>query len=274
MTDESDFSSIEDLAARVPDGCLLAVPKDEGGVSMAATRALIRRGVRGLHLLCVPTSGLQADLLIGAGCVATIECGAVTLDEFGLAPRFRDAVQSGSVRIIDSTCPAIYAALQASEKGSPFAALRGIIGSDVERQRDDWKIIENPFADTPDPVLLLPAIQPDIALFHARLGDRHGNVWIGNKRECVIAAHAAKSALATFEAVFDGNLVADERYAAGTIAGVYMEATALAPKGAWPLALPGYYGRDSDHLRAYAKAGRSAGGFAAYLAEHVIGETP
>ncbi len=273
MADETGFTSIENLAARVPDGCLLAVPKDEGGVSMAATRALIRQGVRDLHLLCVPTSGLQADLLIGAGCVATIECGAVTLDEFGLAPRFRAAIQSGTVRIVDSTCPAIYAALQAGEKGSPFAALRGVIGSDVQRQRDDWRIIDNPFADAPDPVLLLPAIRPDIALFHARLGDRHGNVWVGNKRECVIAAHAARCALATVEEIFDGNLAGDERYAAGAIAGVYMEAIAHAPRGAWPLALAGHYGRDGAHLRAYAKAARDKGGFAAYLAEHVLENT-
>ena len=56
-------TSLEDLVARIPDGCLLAVPKDESGVAVAATRALIRRGVKDTHLLCVPTSGLQADLL-------------------------------------------------------------------------------------------------------------------------------------------------------------------------------------------------------------------
>ncbi len=61
---------------------------------MAATRALIRRGVRGLHLVCVPTSGLQADLLIGAGCVAALETSAVTLGKFGAAPRFTAAAKA------------------------------------------------------------------------------------------------------------------------------------------------------------------------------------
>ena len=63
----TSLTSLESLAAAIPDGALLAVPKDSSGVAMAATRALIRRGVRNLHLVCVPTSGLQADLLIGAG---------------------------------------------------------------------------------------------------------------------------------------------------------------------------------------------------------------
>ena len=88
MTGDSPLSSLAELAARVPDGTKLAVPRDITGPAMAATRALIRRGVRNLHLVCVPTSGLQADLLIGAGCVATLETSAVTLGEFGPAPRF------------------------------------------------------------------------------------------------------------------------------------------------------------------------------------------
>ena len=49
---------------------------------MAATRALIRRGVKRLHLVTLPTSTLQADLLVGAGCIATLETSAVSLGEF------------------------------------------------------------------------------------------------------------------------------------------------------------------------------------------------
>jgi glutaconate CoA-transferase subunit A len=226
--------------------------------------------VKNLHLLCVPTSGLQADVLIGAGCVTTVECGAVTLDEFGLAPRFREAIETGTIRIVDSTCPAIYAALQAGEKGSPFASIRGIIGSDVERHRDDWQIINNPFSETTDPVLLVPAIRPDVALFHARLGDRFGNVWVGNKRELIIMAHAAKSTLVSVEEVYDGDLVADDRYAAGTIASLYITAVAHAKKGAQPLSLQGCYGHDTAHLRDYAVKAKTAAGFSQYAATHIF----
>jgi len=273
MDTPSPFVTLDELARRIPDGAMLAVPKDEAGVAMAATRALIRRNATGLHLLCVPTSGLQADLLIGAGCVATVECGAVTLDEFGPAPRFREAVERGRVRILDSTCPAIYAALQASEKGSPFAPLRGLIGSDLQRYRNDWVTIDNPFAEGGDPVVLLPAIRPDVALFHARLGDRHGNVWVGAKRELVIMAHASRASVATVEEVFDGDLVADERYAAGTIPSLYVDTVAHVPRGAWPLGLIGRYETDAEHIRAYVAAARSAEGFAGYVARYVSRET-
>ena len=147
MSSEHIIVSVEDLAARVADGATLAVPRDISGVSMAATRALVRRGVRDLHLVCVPTSGMQADILIGAGCVASIETSGVTLGEFGLAPRFTAAVKAGSIALEDATCPAIHAGLQAAEKGIPFMPLRGILGSDLVGRRDDWRVIDNPFAE-------------------------------------------------------------------------------------------------------------------------------
>ncbi len=278
MSTPAPFIAIDALAAKVPDGTLLAVPKDESGVAMAATRALVRRGVKGLQLLCVPVGGIQADILIGAGCVATLECSAVTMAEFGMAPRFRDAVEQGRINIRDATCPAIYAALQAAEKGSPFAAIRGVIGSDIIKHRADWKVIDNPFSDGDkdggDPVLLVPALRPDITLFHARLGDAHGNVWVGNRRELVIMAHAARASLVTVEDIFDGDLVADDRLAAGTIPALYIDAVAHAPRGAWPLALAGCYDEDGDHLRDYAAAARSADGFTDYLARHVLNSQP
>ena len=129
----TEFLSLEALAARIPDGSLLAIPPDHVGVAMAATRALLRRGARGLRLLTVPTSGLQADLLIGAGAVAEIETAGVMLGEAGSAGRFTAAIKAGSIVIRDATCPAIHAGLQAAEKGIPFMPLRGILGQRPDR---------------------------------------------------------------------------------------------------------------------------------------------
>src|SRR6478672_5177569 len=105
--------SVDDLIAPIVDGCMLVVPREVSGVPMTATRALIRRSIKHLHLVALPTSSLQADLLIGAGCVETLETSAVSLGEFGPAPRLSHAVTSGSIRMKDATCPALHAALQA-----------------------------------------------------------------------------------------------------------------------------------------------------------------
>ncbi len=272
MTGDALLSSLDDLAARVPDGAKLAVPRDITGPAMAATRVLIRRGVRGLHLVCVPTSGLQADLLIGAGCVATLETSAVTLGEFGPAPRFTAAVKAGAIAILDATCPAIHAGLQAAEKGIPFMPLRGVLGSDLVAQRPDWRVIRNPFVAADDrdgeddPILVLPAIRPDAALFHAPRADRFGNVWIGPRRELMTMAHAAKHTLVTVEEIVDGDLLADDAAAAGTIPALYVSAIAEAESGAWPLAFHDAYEADTAELADYARLARTEPGFAQYLA--------
>lgn len=264
--------SVDDLVAEIPDGCLLGVTNELGGVSMAATRALIRRGVRDLRLFCLPTSSLQADLLIGAGCIAEIDTSAVTLNEFGLAPRFVSAVQEGAITVRDSTCPAMHAMLQAIEKGVPFMPLRGLIGSDILRHRPDWRVIDNPFAAGGDPIVLLPAVAPDIALMHAPMADQEGNVLIGRRREMATLAHAAKRVLFTVERIHPGSFFADEALATGALSGLYVDAIAAAPRGAWPLMLGDEYETDGPHLRRYAQMAATPEGFAAYLQMFVFGD--
>lgn len=260
--------SIDEALSGITDGCVLVVPREVSGVPMEATRALIRRGIKGLHLIALPTSSLQADLLIGAGCVATLETSAVSLGEFGPAPRFTAAVTSGTIAMKDATCPALHAALQAAEKGVPFMPLRGLIGSDVLKYRDDWKVIDSPFGDD-DPIVLLPAIRPDVALLHAPMADRFGNVWIGRQRELATMAHASARTIATVEKICDGNLLDDPMLAAGTLPGFYVEAVAVAERGAWPLPLPDHYAADADHLALYAKMAATEQGFAEYLDKYV-----
>ena len=256
--------SLEEALAPITDGAMLAVARDTSGVAMAATRALIRRGVRRLHLVALPTSSLQTDLLIGAGCVETLETSAVSLGELGPAPRFTAAITAGAIRMRDATCPALHAAFQAAEKGVPFMPLRGLIGSDLVTHRPDWQVIDNPFGND-DPIVLLPAIKPDVALFHAPLADRHGNIWIGRDRELAMMAHAAARTVVTVEKLHDGNLLADPWLAPGTLGGFYVESIAVEPKGAWPLALADHYAADTEHLANYARMASTAEGFAAYL---------
>jgi len=155
---------------------------------MDAVRALIRRKITGLKLLGVPVLGLCADLLIGAGCVSEVHSSAVSLGEAGLAPRFTDAAERADITVVDYTCPAVHTALQATEKGVPYMPLRGVLGSDLVGAHADWQVAQNPFAGGADPILLVAAIAPDVALFHARWADEAGNVWVGRRRELATVA--------------------------------------------------------------------------------------
>ena len=263
----SFLSGPEEIAGRIPDGALVALPPDYSLVAMEVVRALIRRKAKNLRLLGVPILGLSADLLIGAGCVAEVETSAVSLGEAGLAPRFTEAVEKNLIKVKDATCPAIHAALQATEKGVPYLPLRGILGSDLVSSRSDWKVVETPEKEK---LLFVPAMQPDVALFHARWADEAGNVWVGRRRELATVAHASRLAFVTFEEKKPGDMLEDEVLAPGVISSIYISGVAHAPRGAWPLGVAGLYGIDDTHVSQYAKAARTREGFNAYLDEWVL----
>jgi glutaconate CoA-transferase subunit A len=263
--------SLEALAAEVPDGAMLALPPDNSLPSVALAKALIRRGVRNLRLVGVPVSGFATDILIGAGCVTSVQTSAVSLGEAGFAPRFSAALRAGKIKVIDATCPAIHTMLQAAEKGVPFMPLRGLIGSDILANRPDWKVVPNPFAtDGEDPIVLLPALNPDFVCFHAAMADEDGNVWVGRRRECATIAHASKRALVTVERVVPGNFLEDERLASGAINATYISGIAIAERGARPVALLDEYGFDGAYVSDYARMARSEEGFAAWCAREVF----
>lgn len=268
--------SLEAMAASVPDGALIALPPDYSLPPCALARALVRRGARGLRILGVPIAGYCTDLLIGAGCVAEVETSAVTLGEAGLAPRFTAAVKEGRIVLRDATCPAIHTALQAAEKGVPFMPLRGVLGSDILAHRPDWKVVPNPFAPAgeQDPILLVPALRPDIAAFHAAIADEAGNVWVGRRREVATIAHAAKRSLVTVERLVAGDMLEDERLAPGCISALYIEAVAVAPRGSFPSGLLDEFAADAAHLAEYARLARTEAGFRDYLARHVLEAAP
>lgn len=254
----------DELAALVPDGASVCISKDPLAPA-ALVAALIRAGVSGLHLITLPTGSYVCDLLIGAGRVRVVETSGISLGENGAAGRFVKAVKAGTIEVRDSTCPAVYAAVQAGEKGQPFAPLRGLIGSDIMRVRPDYRVIDNPF-EAGDPIALLPAIRPEVALIHADRADRYGNVWVGARHEAKSLAHAARQTLVTVEEIVEDDLRLDPARSANLIGGLYVTAIAEARGGAWPTAAPGRYDADAEALAAYAAASRSDDGFADWLA--------
>jgi len=243
------------------------MPPDYSLPAMEVVRCLIRKKSRNLRLLGVPVLGMCADLLIGAGCVAEVETSAVSLGEAGLAPRFTDAVERNLLKVKDGTCPAIHTALQAAEKGVPFMPTGVILGSDLVKGRKDWTVGADPFGGSE--LLLVKAIQPDVALFHARWADDEGNVWIGRRKELATIAHASKKTLVTYEEKRAGDMLDDELLAPGVISSVYVSALAPAKRGAWPLGAPDMYDIDDAHLALYAKQARTREGFEKYLEQFV-----
>ena len=119
--------------------------------------------------------------------------------------------------------------------------------------------------------MLIPAIRPDVALFHAALADRAGNVWIGVRRELATLAHASASTLVTVEDLHPGNLLDDPLLAPGTLPHLYVTKVALAPVGTWPLAFLDRVPAGDAALARYAEASRSAAAFSTLVEEWLHG---
>ena len=259
--------TVKDIAKEVKDNCLLGIPADYSGVPMSVTIEIIKNNTKGLRLYCLPLTTIQGDMLIGAGCVSEIETAAVTLGEYGQAPRFQDAIENSKIKIKDSTCPALHAQLQATEKSVPFMPLRGILGSDLCKNRNDWSVINNPMSSktNDEKIVILPAVQLDILIFHASKADINGNVQIGRRRELATLAHASKKVFVTVEEIVDEDFFDCELKAAATLPSLYVDGISLARNGAWPCGLTDCYEIDGNEMSKYAKSAKYQETFDEYI---------
>lgn len=188
---------LQAAASRVPDGAFIGLGHP---APQLLVEELIRQRRRGLRLLSVPTGGLAVELLVAAGCADELETSAVDLGEHGFAPAFTRAALDGSLRVRDSSCPALLMALQAGASGIPYTPVPGLLGSDLLTVRPDFRVTEDPYHPSVR-LVLVPALAPDFALVHARRADRTGNVVIGIGRDDRILIRAAGCVIVTVDEI-------------------------------------------------------------------------
>jgi glutaconate CoA-transferase subunit A len=151
----------------------------------------------------------------------------------------------------------------------PFVPVRGLLGTDYMKVRPDFKEIANPY-DPSEPIALVPAIAPDVAVFHGFQGDRLGNVVASAAADAKLIAQAARRTIATVEELVDGDLAAMPVKGA-LVPAIHVTAVVHAPRGAHPTSCQGRYPVDRAHLLEYVEAARSDAAFKAYLDRYVLG---
>lgn len=262
-------TNLPDAARLVADDALVALG---GGLSsrlpMALVRELVRQGRTGLHLVG-SAHGIDVDLLIAAAAVAVVEESYVGFEQdLGLAPAYRQAAQDGTVEVRESCCATILTQLRAAEQGVPFLPVRGIRGSDIRRLHPEYADVTCPF--TGETLVAVPPLQPDVALVHASVGDRRGNLHL-EQPYVLDERFAAASRLLV--ATVDRLVPTDEVAAAGiTIPGHHVTAITEVPFGAHPSASYPGYAYDRRHLLEYIDAARrGAPGLEDYLHRYVLG---
>ncbi|MFK7697407.1 CoA transferase subunit A [Paenibacillus sp. HJGM_3] len=264
--DSSKIVSLAESARLVEDGAQLAISGGMDMAPMALVRETVRAGRRGLRLVCVGSSAIGADLLIGAGAATSVEFSQISLGEYGFAPHFRRAFEQGSVEGLEHACPTLLAALQAGASGIPFMPVRGLIGTDYLTIRGDFRTVVNPY-DERERIAVVPALRPDVAFFHAYAADTLGNVWADPAQNNRLLAQASRRTIVTAEAIVTPERLREEsaRHGGAIVPSLYVTAVVHAPHGAHPTACPGRYPVDASHVRAYVDASRSGESFADYL---------
>jgi glutaconate CoA-transferase subunit A len=92
---KAQFVSLAEAADAIPSGSRFVIGGGMVMPPMSLVREMIRQGKKDLDLVCSPIGGINVDMLAGAGCARSVEFPQVSLGEFGMAPNFRRAVESG-----------------------------------------------------------------------------------------------------------------------------------------------------------------------------------
>ncbi|BBI31132.1 CoA transferase subunit A [Cohnella abietis] len=266
MTDK--FTTLQQAVEWVSDGMVVAISGNMDMSPMSFIRELIKAGKKNIQLICIGSSGINADILLGSDSLRSVEFSQISLGEFGFAPHFRRRLEEGSIETKEHACPALFSAIQAGAMGIPFIPVRGLLETDYMNIRTDFIRINNPY-NVEQSVAIVPSIRPDLAIFHAFKADRKGNVVAHSLQNNRILAQAAVKTIVTVEEIVTEQELASSQ--GSRIPSTYISAIVHAPHGAHPTTCPGYYPADADHIRGYVKAASSPTDFQHYLDSY---ETP
>ena len=169
--------SLEEAASFVRDGDTVGI----GGSTMSRTPmgmiwTLIRAGRKGLTCARSIVSS-DGDLLLASGACRHIVTSWFSQSIlWGVSKVMRHHVETGKARFDEWSHMAMGMRFRAGAMGIPFMPIRSMLGSDVQKLRPEAIEMDCPF--TGEKILLVPALNPDVALIHVQRCDRFGNAQI------------------------------------------------------------------------------------------------
>ena len=158
-------------------------------------REIIRQRKKKLWI-CGKFTYVACALLVESGCADRIDIGFI-----GFGPWIARAVKEKRVTIYEYSNALMTLRLKAGAMGVPFLPARSFGGTDGF-QHSGCKIVEDPF--TGKPVLLMPAINPDVSIIHVHQADEFGNARVfGTGIAHTECALASKRVIVSAEEIID-----------------------------------------------------------------------
>ncbi|HZO97286.1 MAG TPA: CoA-transferase [Gaiellaceae bacterium] len=239
---------------------------------MAAVVEIVRQRKRDLHLLGW-NSGIDVDLLVGAGCARIVETSYVGISGFGLARNYRRAAETGTIEIREHSEISALDMFRAGSMGVPFMVSSVLMGTDVPATNPRISTVASPFSN--QEYTAVAAAQPDVAIIHAHSADLHGNVqldaahWPDNDADIFIGWAGQRTIVTVEQLVSDEQIrLSPERTILPRDAVTYV---VEAPYGAFPCSCDSRYTYDLAWIGDYYDASATPESFAEFLATWIFG---
>jgi acyl CoA:acetate/3-ketoacid CoA transferase alpha subunit len=241
---------------------------------MAFAAELIRQGKKDLIAYSIMGT-MEADLLVGAGCLKEYSYAGGSLDRFGRLDCVNASIANGNKPTLVKEYSALSMALmfQAGSMGIPFLPTKSLLGTDMleklfANQDDSVRMDKDPW--TGEDWLYIKACHPDYSVIHANAVDEKGNVIIHGAKWDLELAKSGKKLIVTAE-----RLVSNEYVKAHpeevSIPSAYTYGAAIVPAGCFPADIFGEYDFDAKALWYYSNANQDQGLFDEMLKEYVYG---
>lgn len=264
----------EAIAAHVKDGDFLYIGGYVCRTPFAAVHEIIRQGKKDLTITRANAAD-DFDMMIGAGVVKRFISTFISLGLYGLARCYRRSLEKSIPHKIDVeeyTNLSLPMMLMAGAMGMPFVAVKDMVGTDLLNIKGflgdgKYRMVESPFDGSP--VLLVPALHPDVGIIHVQQADENGNAQIwGIGGDCKWGANAARKVIVSCERIVSREVIGKDP--SRTIVPDFKVAAVVEqPFASHPGYTPGFYDIDFGFGYTYQQASKTEEGFQAFLKEWV-----
>ncbi|MFX1275617.1 MAG: CoA transferase subunit A [Promethearchaeota archaeon] len=239
----------------VNDGDMIVSANFLHGTPYAIVHEIVRQQKK--NLTAVSCSSIEElDLMLSGGCLSKIITSYYHRAGGKVYNRELDrALKDKSVEYEDYTNFTMYSMLKAGACGFTFMpTLKSVMESDVFRIRthvgeNKFKVINCPF--TGNETVLVPALNPDVAIVHVQRCDQFGNAqfW-GSMGTIKWSVLSAKKIIVSCEEIVDHEIIKRSPFLT-LVPGFRVNAIVEEPWGAHPSCLAGYYNVDINWRSVY-----------------------
>lgn len=263
--------SLSEAASLVTDNARIAL----GGFGiynrpLAFVRELVRQGKQELTVVGT-TNGPEIEYLVGGGAISRLESSYIGLEKWGLAPRSRQAIQTGELEMVDFGEVMSFDRFRASEDGWDFLPVDYLGGNSLLDVHDDIVPFNSPL--TGRPMHAVPPAAVDVAIIHVPAADQFGNAMLPAEKLMPqgldeVLSRSTDRVILTTERIVDSEYLERQPHLV-QIPSFRVEAVSFAPWGAHPAPMFGNYDADGAHMEEMIAAGADVMSFDAYLNTYI-----